>query len=139
MLKVEIIGNLGADAEQRVANGKSYLSFRVAETRKYADKETGEMVINTTWASCSMDGANTNLAQYLKKGQRVFVRGNMELRLFVSSRDGQRHAGINVYVKELELCGSNKSESEMVVKSDQGAVDNTTNPATGLKPNEPFL
>lgn len=138
MLKVEIIGNLGADAEQRVANGKNYLSFRVAETRKFADKATGEMVTSTTWVSCTMDGANTNLAQYLKKGQRVFVRGNMELRLFVSSKDGQRHAGINVYVKELELCGSNKSESEMVVKSDQREVD-TTNPATGLKPDEPFL
>ena len=113
MLKLEIIGNLGADAELREANGKKYVSFRVAETRKFADKQTGEMVSSTTWASCSMDGDNTNLLPYLKKGQRVFVRGNMELKIFVSSRDGQRHAGVNVYVKELELCGSPRTDMEM--------------------------
>lgn len=125
MLKIEIIGNLGADAEQKMANGKSYLSFRVAETRKFADKVTGEIVSNTTWVSCSMDGEHANLLQYLKKGQRVFIRGNMEVRLYVSSKDGQRHAGISVYVKELELCGSNRHD--LLIKSDQGADEQVTN------------
>lgn len=135
MLKIEIIGNLGADAEQKMANGKSYLSFRVAETRKFADKVTGEMVTSTTWVSCSMDGEHANLLQYLKKGQRVFIRGNMEIRLYVSSKDGQRHAGISVYVKELELCGSNRSDLQ--IKSDQGADEQEAN-SEELKPNTPF-
>ena len=83
MLKIEIIGNLGADAEQKMANGKSYLSFRVAETRKFADKVTGEMVTSTTWVSCSMDGDHTNLMQYLKKGSEsvhTWQHGNPSIR-----------------------------------------------------------
>lgn len=118
MLKVEIIGNLGADAESREVNGKRFLSFRVAETRKYADKSTGEMVQSTMWVSCTMDGPNSNLLPYLKKGQRVFIRGNLDLKIYVSSADAQRHAGMNVFVKELELCGGNRTNLE--VKGHQG-------------------
>lgn len=124
MLKVEIIGNLGADAESREINGKRFLSFRVAETRKFADKSTGEMVQSTMWVSCTMDGPNTNLVPFLKKGQRVFVRGNLDLKIYVSSSDGQRHAGMNVYVKELELCGGSRTDLE--VKGHQGGQPTTS-------------
>ena len=35
MIKLEIIGNLGADAEVKVYNGNKFVTFRVAHTDKW--------------------------------------------------------------------------------------------------------
>ena len=45
MIKLEIIGNLGADAEIKQYNGNKFVSFRVAHTDKWVDQQTG--VIST--------------------------------------------------------------------------------------------
>lgn len=106
MLKLEVIGNLGADAEVRNVNGSVFTSFRVADSRKVANRQTGEVTETTTWVSCTINGSADNLIPYLKRGQKVFVRGNAELKVYVSSSDGQRHAGLNLFVTEIQLCGS---------------------------------
>ena len=43
MLKLVIIGNLGADAELRNANGAQFLSFRVAHSDRWTDRNSGEV------------------------------------------------------------------------------------------------
>ena len=63
------------------------------------------MTKNTTWVSCTMNGDGGNLLQYLKSGEKVYVRGNLSSRIFVG-HDGQRHAGLNISVTEIELVGS---------------------------------
>ena len=35
MFKVEVIGNLGADAQVKDANGTKFITFRVAHTEKW--------------------------------------------------------------------------------------------------------
>ncbi len=35
MFKVEIIGNIAADAEKKDANGSQFVTFRVADSSKY--------------------------------------------------------------------------------------------------------
>lgn len=106
MLKLEVIGNLGANAERKNNNGEIFVSFRVAHSRRIVNKSTGEVTEETTWVSCSMNGDAGRLFPYLVKGQKVFVRGNGQLKLFTSSKDGQKHAGLNLRVSEIELCGS---------------------------------
>lgn len=106
MLKLEIIGNLGADAERKDVNGEKFLSFRVAHSRKITNRNTGEITTETTWVSCTFNGDGGRLFPYLVKGQKVFARGNAQLKIFTSSKDGQQHAGLNLRVSELELCGS---------------------------------
>ena len=56
MIKVEIIGNLGADAMLQVVNGNKFVSFRVANTDAWTDKQTGEIKKSTQWISCSLNG-----------------------------------------------------------------------------------
>jgi len=105
MIKIELIGNLGADAELKNENGNEFVSFRVAHTTKHTDVRTGEIIADTTWVSCTKNGKNENLIKYLRKGMKVFIRGYITMKIY-TGHDGKSHAGINCYVSEIELCGS---------------------------------
>lgn len=106
MIKLTIIGNLGADAELKNQDGRSYVSFRVAhsERRQQADGTTKE---TTLWVSCTINGDGGNLLGYLKKGTKVFVQGDADVRLYNSSKDHCLKAGLNCYVRDLELISTN--------------------------------
>lgn len=126
MLKLAIIGNLGADAEIRTYNGASYLSFRVAHTEKWTDRNTGEVHERTDWVSATLDGNGGGLTQYLKQGTKVFIWGDCSTRVFTSSKDGKQYAGLNVRVRQIELCGGNERLSFDSVKNYISQLDNET-------------
>ena len=111
MIKIEVIGNLGADAQLQVLNGNKFVSFRVANTDSWTDKKTGEIVKSTQWISCSLNGDGGNLLPYLKKGAKVFVRGNANMVIYSSPKTHQMEIGINLFVREIELCGGSKEEN----------------------------
>lgn len=109
---MEIIGNLGADAQLQVYNGNKYVSFRIANTDAWTDKSTGEIKKSTQWVSCSMNGEGGNILPYLKKGTKVFVRGNAQIVVYSSPKTHQMEAGVNLFVREIELCGGSKEEAQ---------------------------
>lgn len=109
MLKLEIIGNLGADAEKKTVNGSTFVSMNVAHSEKFIDKTTGELASSTTWISVTVSHNIDSLLPYLVSGTKVFVRGFMRLKVY-TGHDGLKHAGVNVSATELELCGSLKAE-----------------------------
>lgn len=110
MLKVEIIGNLGADAEVKESNGSKFVSFRVAHTNKW-NTSAGEKRESTSWIDCTMNNVESKVIPYLKSGVKVYVRGSANLRLYSSPTEKQMKAGLNVAVSEVELCGG---QSELV-------------------------
>ena len=112
MIKVEIIGNLGADAMLQVVNGNKFVSFRVANTDAWTDKQTGEIKKSTQWISCSLNGDGGALLPYLKKGTKVFVRGNAQFVVFSSAKSRQMEVGVNLYVREIELRGGSKENEQ---------------------------
>lgn len=112
MLKLVIIGNLGADAELRNANGAQFLSFRVAHSDRWTDRSSGEVHDNTTWVSCTLNGDGGNLRPYLKQGTKVYVYGDVSTRIYVSPKDGKQYAGIDCRVRQLELCGGSQGISQ---------------------------
>lgn len=70
MLKVEIIGNIGNDAEIKEFGGKKYVSFSVAHT-EYQKDEQGNRTDLTTWCSVLWFGEGgrlTSLPQKRGKG-----------------------------------------------------------------------
>ena len=121
MFKIDVIGNLGADAELRSSNGATYVTFRVAHTVKSVDMQTGQILRDAVWVSCSKAGECANLMPYLRKGTKVYVRGNAQLKVY-TGHDGKPHAGINLFVHELELCGSQVGDEPSVVSSDKGVA-----------------
>lgn len=104
MFKAEIIGNLGRDAELKRGNDGNYVVFNVCHSTKYRDRE-GNEVTNQLWASCTRNGDGGRLLPYLKKGQKVYVRGNVSSRTY-RGHDGNWHSGINISVDEIELVGA---------------------------------
>lgn len=112
MIKVEIIGNLGADAMLQEKNGNRFVAFRVANTDKWVDKSTGQVIESTQWVSCTLNGDGGALLPYLKRGTKVFVRGNAQFVVFSSAKTRQMEVGVNLFVREIELCGGAKENQQ---------------------------
>ena len=109
---MEIIGNLGADAEVKVYNGNKFVSFRVAHTDKWVDQQTGVISTQTTWVSCSLNGDGGALTPYLKKGTKVFVRGTPNFVTYSSPKTHKFETGVNLFVREIELCGGHQEQEQ---------------------------
>lgn len=104
MIKVEVIGNIGADAEVKESNGSKFISFRVADTQRYTGQD-GTEHSETTWIDCTINNAEAKVLPYLKQGVKVFVRGNLRARVYSSKKDRCMKAGLTVMAQEVELCG----------------------------------
>ena len=133
MIKMEIIGNLGADAQLQVYNGNRFVSFRIANTDAWTDKATGEIKKSTQWISCTLNGDGGNLLPYLKKGTKIFVRGNAQIVVYSSPKTHQMEAGVNLFVREIELCGGSKEETHPQQPAPQQPTPQQTAPPTDAK------
>ena len=109
MLNLQVIGNLGSDAVVKENNGKKFVTFNVAHTDKYTDKQ-GDKHEKTTWVSCLWNGDGGRVLPYLTKGACVFAQGPAELRVFDSAKDHCKKAGVSIRIQHLELVGGKKEE-----------------------------
>lgn len=109
MLRFEVIGNLGSDAEIKSEGGRTYVQFSVADTRKFK-KDDGTEVEKTNWVSCFMSRTDSAIIPYLKKGVKVFVRGTGDLRIYSSEKERCMKAGASINVSEIELCGGSAAD-----------------------------
>lgn len=98
MLIAEIIGNLGHDAVVKQINGKEYTSFDVAHSERMSNGER-----RTVWVSVLRSGNGGQLLQHLKKGARVFVRGELSAKIY-TTRDGASNVSLSVMARETQLC-----------------------------------
>lgn len=99
MIKVMIIGNLGADAVTKNINGVVYTSFSVAHSVKSADGTE-----KVTWVDCLMRGGE-KLLQYLRKGQCVWVIGDVDCKIYDSSKYHCKMISWSCFVDNVRLCG----------------------------------
>lgn len=98
--KVILVGNLGRDPEVRTfGNGGKVCNLRIATSENWRDKATGERKERTEWHSVTI--FNENLAkvaeQYLRKGSKVYVEGQLE------TRKWQDQSGQDRYTTEVVL------------------------------------
>jgi single-strand DNA-binding protein len=111
--RFSFIGNLGQDAQVRTLDsGTSAISFSVAVTERYKDKQ-GNAQETTTWVSCTRwvpQGGSTALANYLLKGQKVYVEGKPSARAYVA-QDGTAAAVLDVRVDKIELLGGAQAQA----------------------------
>ncbi len=104
MFKVELIGNLGADAEVVTANGSKFVSMRIAHT----DKWTGDDGVSheeTSWHSVTLQNTESKILPFLKAGTKIFVRGNARVRVYSSPKDRCMKGECQVSAYEIELVG----------------------------------
>jgi len=101
MLRVTLLGNLGADPELRyTSSGSAAASFRVAvnQIRKGPDGERQE---NTEWFRVTATGPRVEWVKRLTKGNRVMVVGRLQISHY-KSRDGEPRTGFDVWADEVE-------------------------------------
>lgn len=109
MLKVELIGNIGADAEVKDFQGNKFVTFRVAHSSRYKDAQ-GNETESTTWVDVTMNDVESKVIPFLKQGVKVYVRGNANLRVYSSPKDKMMKAGLQVSAWEIELCGGQSDD-----------------------------
>ena len=98
--KVMLIGHLGRDPEVRsFQNGGKVCNLRVATSEAWKDRNTGERRERTEWHSIAIfNEALVRLAeQYLKKGSKVYIDGQLE------TRKWQDQSGQDRYSTEITL------------------------------------
>ncbi len=98
--KVILIGNLGQDPEVRTfQDGGKVCNLRIATSETWKDRNTGERQERTQWHSVVLrnEGTIRFAEQYLTKGRKVYVEGQLE------TRKWQDQSGNDRYTTEVVL------------------------------------
>jgi single-strand DNA-binding protein len=143
--KVILIGNLGKDPEiRRTQDGRPIANLRVATTETWRDKATGERREKTEWHSVVIfnEGLCRVAEQYLKKGAKVYIEGQLQTRKW-QGQDGQdRYStevvlqGFNSQLTMLDARGGGGGASAGLHEDDQAgyAAGNGDGSRRGGKP-----
>ena len=102
--KVILVGNLGRDPEVRTfQNGGKVCNLRIATSENWRDRNTGERRERTEWHSVAVfnEGLVKVCEQYLKKGSKVYIEGQLQ------TRKWQDQSGQDRYSTEVVLQGFN--------------------------------
>lgn len=111
MLKAELIGHLGADAEVKEVDGVRFIACRIADSGTWKDAQ-GVKHEQTRWIDVTF-GADSPVLPYLKKGTQVFVRGNMDTRVYSSAKDRCMKCGVTIRAVEVQLLSASKKDEQV--------------------------
>lgn len=129
MIKMTVIGNIGADAVQRETNGRKYTTFNVAVSSKYKNQD-GTETERTTWISCARDGQSP-VDQWLKRGRQVYIEGTPSVSMFTDNQ-GHPNCNLKLAVHRIELLGGRDENQQ------QNQQQQTLTPQAG-QDGAPFL
>ena len=93
--KVILIGNLGQDPEVRsFQNGGKIANLRIATSETWKDKNTGERKERTEWHTVAIysEPLVRVAEQFLKKGSKVYVEGQLETRKWQDQQGNDRYS-----------------------------------------------
>ena len=110
--KVILVGNLGRDPETRTfQNGGKVCNLRIATSENWKDRNTGERRERTEWHSVAIlsEPLARVAEQYLKKGSKVYVEGQLETRKWQDQSGNDRYSTevvLRPYRSELTILDS---------------------------------
>jgi single-strand DNA-binding protein len=126
-------GTIGRDAEVRYAqSGLAVLNFTVANNIGFGDKQ------QTLWIRVALFGkrAEGSLKDYLKKGQQVFVSGELTQSEY-KANDGTTKTSLELNANIIDLIGK-KSESSQPQQNYQSSGAREQAPARQAPGNDNF-
>jgi len=118
--KVILVGNLGKDPESRsFQNGGKVVSFSVATSENWKDRTSGERKEKTEWHNVSIfsEGLARVAEQYLRKGSKVYLEGQLE------TRKWQDQSGNDRYSTDVVLRQFNSAMVLLDGRSEGGGAD----------------
>lgn len=104
--KVIVLGNLGRDPEVRYTpNGNAVCNLRIATTRNWKSRDTGEKQEETEWHSVVLYDRQAEIAgEYLKKGRPVYIEGRLKTRKW-QDKDGNDRYTTEIVAESMQLLG----------------------------------
>ncbi len=118
--KVILVGNLGRDPEiKQLPSGSSIANLSVATSESWRDKASGERKEKTEWHRVVVfsEGLVRIVEQYLKKGSKVYLEGQLE------TRKWQDKDGNDKYSTEVVLRNFNSTLTMLDTRSESGGAD----------------
>lgn len=107
--KVILVGNLGQDPEIRTfQNGGKIANLRIATSEQWKDRNSGERRERTEWHTVVIHSEPLIRVaeQYLKKGSKVYVEGQLETRKWQDQSGADRYStevALRPYRSELHM------------------------------------
>jgi single-strand DNA-binding protein len=135
MNKIMLIGNLGRDPEMSyTTSGKAVTRFSLAVNR-VTKSQSGERQEETEWFNIVFfDRLAETTNQYLKKGQKVYVEGRLQVRKY-TDKTGVERTGIDVVGTEMEML---TPKSQGAPSSSSGSYLNGPDDGLGDLDDHPF-
>ena len=102
--QVSLIGFLGKDAELKTTNNnRDFVTLSVATGRSWKDKDSHEYKRETDWHRVVAWGNLTKFAQKLKKGEHIFVQGELRPRQYGKPLGkGSNKEEVTMYVADIQ-------------------------------------
>lgn len=116
--KVILVGNLGADPDVRtMQSGDKVVNLSIATSESWKDRNTGERREKTEWHRVVVfnKGLVNVCENYLKKGAKVYIEGQVETRSW--EQDGQKKYTTEIVLRPF------RSELTMLDSRGGGAND----------------
>jgi single-strand DNA-binding protein len=109
--KVILIGNLGRDADTKfTASGTAVTTFSIATSRRWKDKSTDQWKEETDWHDVVL-WRHEKLAEYLKKGQTVYVEGRLRTRHYENAE--KRKVYVTEVIADTVILLGGREETEL--------------------------
>ncbi len=123
MLRVTLLGNLGADPEVRYTQkGTQMATFNVAVNQVRFGRD-GERQENTEWFRIRVTRGQSEFAQRLSKGSKVLVIGRLDVTHF-QGKDGESRTGFDVWADDVQTMSSARLNAEPEsMDADQEALE----------------
>jgi single-strand DNA-binding protein len=104
--RVELIGNVGTDAEIKTTQGgQTLMNLNLATTRSKKD-QSGKWSEESTWHRITLWNRLAEIAgQYCQKGRQVYIEGHLQNNEWVD-QDGNKRYGVSIVASKLLLLGS---------------------------------
>jgi single-strand DNA-binding protein len=128
MLRVSLLGNLGAEPEARFTQkGNQIVQFSVAVNQVRVGPD-GERQENTEWFRVRVSGRQTEYVQRLGKGTRVLVFGRLDISHY-QAKDGQTRTGFDVWADDVQAVSAARPFSADAEAGQYGGESDEAEPA----------
>ena len=122
--KVILVGNLGQDPESRFTpQGTAVTNLSVATNETWKN-QNGESQDKTEWHRIVMYGKMAETAaEYMKKGQMVYVEGRLETNEWEDQNQVKRKT-TQVRCDNFTMLGRRQMQSQEIASDDQSSMNN---------------
>lgn len=137
--KVILVGNLGKDPEVRtLENGVKKVSFPLATSETYKDKDSGDKRTDTEWHNIVIWRGLADIAEkYLRKGQQIYLEGKIKSRQYKDKEGNQRYI-TEVVADNFVMMSRGADGNRTNTGANEGGNDSFDNYSSGPTDDLPF-